>query len=120
MEIDTELAHVTPHVIFSMAGFSRGQKSAGHTGYTKAVAKVLISLPDQLLGRIDAQTASVGESRSGFFQRLAERELEEEHARWRQEIKALMAEVLATEADKEPVVPHVDAAQLIREDRESH
>ncbi len=81
---------------------------------------MLISLPDGLLERIDAQTARAGESRSGFFQRLAERELDEEHKRWRQEIKTLMAEVLATEADKEPVLPHVDAAQLIREDRESH
>ena len=80
---------------------------------------MLISLPDELLGRIDAQTARVGESRSGFFQRLAERELAEEHTRWRQEIRQMMDEVLATEADKEPVVPHVDAAQLIREDRES-
>ena len=84
------------------------------------MAKVLISLPDNLLERIDAQTARAGETRSGFFQRVAERELEAEHERWRQEIKELMDEVLATEADKPRVLPHVDAAQLIREDRESH
>jgi metal-responsive CopG/Arc/MetJ family transcriptional regulator len=84
------------------------------------VAKVLISLPDELLGRIDAQTARAGESRSGFFQRLAERELDREHMRWRQEIEELMTEVLATEADKPRTLPHVPAAQLIREDRESH
>jgi metal-responsive CopG/Arc/MetJ family transcriptional regulator len=82
------------------------------------VAKVLISLPDELLGRIDAQTARVGESRSGFFQRLAERELEQEHQRWRQEIRQMMDELLTIEPEKK--VPHVDAAQLIREDRESH
>jgi hypothetical protein len=107
-------------VRFSLPGFFHDRDNAGHTGYTEAVAKVLISLPDKLLERIDAQTGRAGESRSGFFQRLAERELAEEHRRWRQEIKTLMAEVLATEADREPLLPHIDAAQLIREDRESH
>ena len=82
------------------------------------MAKVLISLPDELLERIDTQTARAGETRSGFFQRLAERELTDERARWRQEIRQLMDELDATEPDSK--VPHVDAAQLIREDRESH
>ena len=92
--------------------------AVGHTGYTRPVAKVLISLPDDLLERIDKQATRAEETRSGFFRRIAEREIAGERTRWRQEIKQLMDELAATEPDKK--VPHVDAAQLIREDRESH
>ncbi len=49
--------------------------AAGNTVYTRPVAKVMISIPDLLLERVDAYVDSVGETRSGFLQRLAEREL---------------------------------------------
>ncbi len=75
------------------------------------MAKVMVSMPDDLLARIDAQVKSEHATRSGFLQRLAERELAQEKAeRW-----ARVAELLG-----EPVSLGGDAAKLIREDRESH
>jgi HicB_like antitoxin of bacterial toxin-antitoxin system len=91
--------------------------TSGNTGYTHPVAKVLISIPDALLERVDAQAKAVGESRSGFLQRLAERELRAEDDRRRREIRQMLDEIAALEPGDEPFV---DAAQMIREDRESH
>jgi len=89
----------------------------GNTVYTRPVAKVMISIPDVLLKRLDAQASAAGETRSGFLQRLAERELDAADVRKRQEIEQLLDELRAEfRADE----PRVDAAQLIREDRESH
>jgi metal-responsive CopG/Arc/MetJ family transcriptional regulator len=39
------------------------------------MAKVMLSLPDDLLKRIDMQARARHESRSGFLRKLAEREL---------------------------------------------
>ncbi|HSK50108.1 MAG TPA: ribbon-helix-helix protein, CopG family [Solirubrobacterales bacterium] len=39
------------------------------------MAKVLISVPDELLARIDREVASLGGSRSGFIQEAARRRL---------------------------------------------
>ena len=89
----------------------------GNTVYTHPVAKVMISISDDLLARIDAQAKRNGETRSGFLQRLAERELEEDERRRRDEAKQLMEKIESTFTDDEP---HFDVAQLIREDRESH
>jgi metal-responsive CopG/Arc/MetJ family transcriptional regulator len=44
------------------------------------MAKVMISMPDDLLDRLDAQARANRETRSGFLRRLAERELD---ADWR-------------------------------------
>jgi metal-responsive CopG/Arc/MetJ family transcriptional regulator len=78
------------------------------------VAKVMISIPDKLLARIDAHVDSSRESRSGFLQRLAERELEVTDHHTREEIERLLGQI-------EPIdLGGVSAAQLIREDRESH
>jgi hypothetical protein len=85
-----------------------------HTGYTRPVAKVLISIPDALLGRVDAHARASGETRSGFLQRLAEREIEAADSHVRDEIGRLLDEI-------EPIdLGGISAAQLIREDRESH
>lgn len=92
-------------------------KFAGNTVYTRLVAKVMISIPDALLKRLDARASAVGETRSGLLQRLAERELEAADARKRDEIEQLLD---ALRAEFRTDEPHVDAAQLIREDRESH
>jgi metal-responsive CopG/Arc/MetJ family transcriptional regulator len=81
------------------------------------VAKVMISIPDDLLRRIDAQANQNAETRSGFLQRLAERELQEDERRRRNEAQRLMEEIERTFTDDEP---HFDVARLIREDRESH
>jgi len=88
--------------------------TAGHTGYTKSVAKVLVSIPDLLLERVDAHARAGGETRSGFLQRLAEREIEAVDSHVRDEVGRLLDEI-------EPIdLGGISAAQLIREDRESH
>jgi len=82
-----------------------------NTVYTHSVAKVMISIPDNLLERLDAQARASRETRSGFLQRLVERELDSESARRRKEFEDLLGP---------PIDLEVSAAQLIREDRESH
>jgi metal-responsive CopG/Arc/MetJ family transcriptional regulator len=76
------------------------------------MAKVMISLPDELLERIDAQTSASGETRSGFLRRLAERDLSGGVELRRAEIKRLLDMATSPKGG--------DAARLIREDRESH
>ncbi|HWP33398.1 MAG TPA: type II toxin-antitoxin system HicB family antitoxin [Solirubrobacterales bacterium] len=83
----------------------------GNTIYTRPVAKVMISMPDSLLERLDAQARTNRETRSGFLQRLVEQEVSVEHANRRQEFEDLLGP---------PVDMGGDAARLIREDRESH
>lgn len=85
-----------------------------NTVYTHPVAKVMISIPDDLLDRLDAQARANRETRSGFLRRLAERELEAEQARKRKEIEDLLDKAMVPEG------LGGDAARLIREDRESH
>lgn len=84
---------------------------SGNTVYTPPVAKVMISMPDDLLARIDAQSQANRETRSGFLRRLVERELETDDARRRKELEDLLGP---------PMNLGGDAAKLIREDRESH
>ena len=81
------------------------------------MAKVLISIPDELLSEIDARAKAAGETRSGYVQRLAEEDLEQDEKRGREEAKRLMDLI---RADFRPGEKPVDAAKLIREDRESH
>ncbi|HWM64403.1 MAG TPA: type II toxin-antitoxin system HicB family antitoxin [Solirubrobacterales bacterium] len=78
------------------------------------MAKVMISMPDDLLDRLDTQARANRETRSGFLQRLAERELDAARSREREELEELL--------DKATVRGGMggDAARLIREDRESH
>ncbi len=85
--------------------------TAGNTVYTHPVAKVMISIPDNLLERLDAQARANQETRSGFLRRLAERELSTEDTRRRKELEELLGP---------PLDLGGDAAQLVREDRESH
>jgi predicted DNA-binding protein len=92
--------------------------TAGNTVYTHPVAKVMISIPDALLERLDARAKAVGETRSGFLRWLAERELEATEEQRRQAIERLWDEVrIEVPADKPELL---DVVQLIREDRESH
>jgi Ribbon-helix-helix protein, copG family len=85
--------------------------TVGNTIYTHPVAKVMISVPDDLLERLDAQARANHESRSGLLRRLVERELSVENARRRKEFEELLGP---------PVDLGGNAAQTIREDRESH
>jgi predicted DNA-binding protein len=91
--------------------------TAGNTVYTHPVAKVMISVPDELLERVDSHASATGETRSGFLQRLAERELETVEGLRLAEARRLLDLVRADFNDAEPAI---DAARLIREDRESH
>ena len=88
--------------------------TSGNTVYTEPMAKVMISVPDDLLERLDAQARANRETRSGFLRRLAERELDSARMAEREEIQSLL--------DKATVRGGMggDAARLIREDRESH
>lgn len=88
--------------------------TSGNTVYTNPVAKVMISMPDDLLERLDAQARANRETRSGFLRRLAERELDADHARKRKQIEDLLDKVRVPEG------LGGDSARLIREDRESH
>jgi hypothetical protein len=85
--------------------------TAGNTVYTHPMAKVMISIPDRLLERIDARADANRETRSGFLRRLAERELSEHGDGRRKQLEDLLGP---------PVHMGGDAAKLIREDRESH
>ena len=85
-----------------------------NTVYTHPVAKVMISIPDALLAGVDSRAKALGESRSGFLQRLAERELERAGGHDREEIERLLGEIQPLDFGG------VSAAELIREDRESH
>lgn len=88
----------------------------GNTVYTHPVAKVMISIPDELLERVDLRAKAAGETRSGFLQRLAEAELESRDAADRAEARRLFELIKADFREGEP---HYDAARLIREDRDS-
>jgi hypothetical protein len=84
--------------------------AVSNTVYTHPVAKVMISIPDRLLERIDAHARSRRETRSGFLRRVAERELGEADPRRREEIEELLGP---------PMPLGGEAARLIREDRDS-
>jgi len=88
-----------------------------NTVYTHPVAKVMISMPDDLLERLDARARELGETRSGLLQRLVEREVEAAESREQKEINRLLDQLRALPPGKQV---KVDAAQLVREDRESH
>jgi metal-responsive CopG/Arc/MetJ family transcriptional regulator len=75
------------------------------------MAKVMISMPDELLARIDAQVKTEHATRSEFLRRLAERELAQKNRQRQKRIEELFGE---------PVSLGGDGAKMIREDRESH
>lgn len=83
-----------------------------NTVYTHPVAKVMISIPDDLLARLDARARANRETRSGLLRRLAERELAASEDRRREEVVRLLDLATAPMGG--------EAAKLIREDRESH
>jgi metal-responsive CopG/Arc/MetJ family transcriptional regulator len=72
----------------------------------------MISIPDDLLDRLDAQAKSIGQTRSGFLQDLAEQELGSAEDGRRQEVERLL-DLLAAE----PLGGN--AAEIIREARDS-
>ncbi len=81
----------------------------GNTVYPDDVAKVLISIPDALLSRIDGAASRAGETRSGFLRRLAEHEIEATDARLRRELEDLFEPLPAAGGE---------SGRWMREDRE--
>lgn len=63
----------------------------GNTGYTQTVAKVMISMPDELLNQLDKQADRLGQTRSGLLQRLVEREMTYRNAARQSEVDELLA-----------------------------
>jgi metal-responsive CopG/Arc/MetJ family transcriptional regulator len=55
------------------------------------VAKVMISIPDDLLARLDAEAQRRGLTRSGFLRRLVDRELTMDADTRRETILAILA-----------------------------
>lgn len=74
------------------------------------MAKVMVSLPDDLLERIDAHARAGHATRSGFLRELAERELAAEAKQGATEIEELLGD---------PVPLGGTATELIRHDRRS-
>lgn len=66
-------------------------KSGGITGYTVAMAKVMISLPDALLAQVDAEASAQGLSRSAAIRGY----IEAANASRAQELAARMQELEA-------------------------
>jgi hypothetical protein len=83
-----------------------------NTVYTHPVAKVMISIPDKLLEQLDSRARARSETRSGFLQRLAAREIESENAQERKHLEELLDKI-------GPLDLGGEAARLIREDRDS-
>jgi metal-responsive CopG/Arc/MetJ family transcriptional regulator len=72
------------------------------------VAKVMISLPDDLLGRLDERARRRGMTRSGLLRDLAERELRSDAADRRRKLHRLLATAEAHGGD---------SARQVREQR---
>lgn len=53
----------------------QARRFIGNTGYTPAVAKVMVSLPDDLLADLDAEAARRGLTRSGLLRDVAQASL---------------------------------------------
>ncbi|HVD86904.1 MAG TPA: hypothetical protein VNB59_05795 [Solirubrobacterales bacterium] len=82
------------------------------------MAKVMISIPDDLLARVDVHASAAGESRSGFLQRLAERELNTAAERRREKLRRLWDQIQIEPPEDDPYGG--DIVAMIRHDRESH
>jgi metal-responsive CopG/Arc/MetJ family transcriptional regulator len=72
------------------------------------MAKIMVSIPDDLLDEIDREARSRGLSRSGFLQDLARHELADDSARRRAEIDRLLSPPMRFDGR---------GAQHVREDR---
>lgn len=75
----------------------------------------MISMPDDLLHRLDAHARGRGITRSGLLRELAERELDAGESERRRRVRALLDEMAKTPRPDSP-----SAAELVRRDRASH
>jgi hypothetical protein len=89
----------------------RGIEVGGNTGYTIGMAKVMVSLPDDLLRAVDVEAGRRGTTRSGFLRELAEETLRRRSVRRAER----MAEI-ATQ-DGPPTGHGGGAAELVKATR---
>lgn len=73
----------------SQVGGRRLAKRKYYRVYSPAMAKVMISLPDELLVRVDAHAAEHGGTRSGAIRELAEAAFGERERRLAKRMRAL-------------------------------
>jgi predicted transcriptional regulator len=81
-------------------------------GYTQAMAKVMVSLPDEVLARIDNEARRRGTTRSALLREAALREL------GRPDDAVVEAALTRSRARFAPAGPF-DAAALIRSERDT-
>lgn len=87
-------------------------RRAGNTGsYPAGVSKVTVSLPDDLLARVDEEAKRRGTSRSAFLAVAAWRELDRRHPH-------AVAEAVARAEQRLARAGRFNAAELVRADRE--
>jgi len=87
-------------------------RSAETATYPGEMAKVEISIPEDLLWQIDDFAARADETREGFVRRIVEEEVDRCHARLRKELEELL--------DSHPLdLGGKTAAELIREGRDN-
>ena len=109
--IGTKNLHSARHVCaFPCQGSVMATFTSGNTVYPLKWPRFLISIPDDLLGRIDEFAKRSAETRSGFLQRLAKREIAADNARRRKEFEQLLGP---------PLKLGGDSARRIREERDS-
>ena len=82
----------------------------GNTGYTEDMAKVMISMPDELLVKVDRHAKQSGTTRSGWLRVLAERAVEQDGEERAAAIRAVLAQA-------RPWGGTGDSAAWVREDR---
>lgn len=87
-------------------------RSAKTATYDQDVAKIEITLPDDLLEHVGDYAARAGETREEFLRRIVEEEVDRSHARLREELEKLWASHQIDLGGK-------TAAELIREGRDS-
>ena len=80
------------------------------------MAKVLISLDEQLLRRIDRRAKSQGLSRSAYFARLSQRDIATAGQGVTSAVRRALRDLDALFAS----APRGDRTQLIREERDAH
>lgn len=94
---------------------SRAPGSGIATGYTRAdttaVAKVMVSLPDELLGQLDAAAKRRGTTRSGLLAAMVRRELAHPTPAAVRDAVAFLEECFSA-------VPAFEAADVIRIERD--
>ena len=78
------------------------------------MAKVMVSIPDELLARIDAEAKRQGTTRSGLLQQAAMTEIGFRQVS-QDEVRAELDELAAQWID-----PNEDITEAIRQDRRNH